>query len=421
MEEILNLSQIARTLHIKELVLIRLKDYIPFADIFSFIATSPNQAIFWNFIDGLPPQFSLSLHGIDVSIDTNDHDFPEGTIGPLLQDFWGAHCISSNKEPTTSQCLSVTSLTQDMLNSAIKKCSNWSIEDDNYILNDFSISFMLLKCICESFASGGFSWFFLPFENLRASFSKAELFLSQSTRDPEINMIRRKMREFRYSSSEQLIADLQPILQSPEIVSILKVMENPEIPEFEISMNLLQELREVAENAVEILENTAIPPSIGPYDDWIMSRSSALIEQMKLPLQQRSAYVVTPQILQARAGLASDAGFEPGSLAELLLSDQYGNAVPLPYSSCQSEIPSTSPFSYCTAVLKKFAAKQLEEKGKFQNVSETSIDVLADVLMEEVRKIAQGASAQKIGKNSDVNAIINTLKQLNCDVTTLDN
>jgi hypothetical protein len=131
-------------------------------------------------------------------------------------------------------------------------------------------------------------------------------------------------------------------------------------------------------------------PEIGPMNEMIRSRSEALVQQMRLPLQQRSAFVLTPQVLQARMGLNPEAPFAPLSIAELLFSNANGEPAPMPFASCQVELPATSSLPYCRAVFRKFAARILLEVG-FSSTSDSVLDILADVVHEEVRRIAQTA------------------------------
>jgi hypothetical protein len=142
------------------------------------------------------------------------------------------------------------------------------------------------------------------------------------------------------------------------------------------------------------------PPEIGPINDWIRTRSDALVRQMSLPLQQRSAFVLTPQVLQARMGQPVDAPFEPFSIAELLFSNSSGEVAPMPFASCRVELPFASPVAYCRAVFRRFVARQLLALG-YVEASDPVLDILADVVAHELKKVAQTAATIQQGAAVD--------------------
>jgi hypothetical protein len=126
---------------------------------------------------------------------------------------------------------------------------------------------------------------------------------------------------------------------------------------------------------------------------------------MVLPLQQRSAFVLTPNVLQARAGQSPEVSFEPFSMAELLFSNSNGEAAPMPFASCVAELPASSQLPFCRSAFRRFVARQLATYG-FKSASEPVLDILADVMNDEVRKIAHAAMAIKQGTDAQCRACL---------------
>jgi hypothetical protein len=186
-----------------------------------------------------------------------------------------------------------------------------------------------------------------------------------------------RLRAFGYSSSTQM---QEAVGEADEL----------NLPQFELPPAVVGALSALVTRSKSVFRQPPRAPEIGPVNDWIRSRSQALVRQMALPLNQRSAFVLTPRALRARMGRSPAAAFEPFSIAELLFSDSNGEVAPMPFASCGVDLTAESPSTYCIAVFRRFAAQRLLTFG-YEAASDVVLDILADVVRQEVKRIARSA------------------------------
>jgi hypothetical protein len=384
---------IAEHLGVKPTVIELLQDIIPFPDIFEQFITANSQRHFWDLVDSLPRRFSLKLHGAELKSDTASRDFPRESLSPILQSFWASHrellAIKENsqsKRPCSINSPAITQVTPDHVCSILSESEGWlRASESEWTFGAFVFSIDSLVNVCEAYISKGRPWFFCEIETVRSAYSAcwahAESIESRTLYLRE--KIKHKLLNFGYASSIQIAEDFREVGLDPA--------PDPGIP-----VELAQSLGNLVNQSKTIFRMPPRPLEIGLINDWIESRAEALVAQMNLPLQQRCAFLLTPAILQARMGQTSENPFEPFSLAELLFSDSNGEVAPMPFASARAELPATSPVVYCRSVLRRFVGRQLVGFG-FQAASEPVMDILADVMGNEVKRIAQTAVAIQKG------------------------
>jgi hypothetical protein len=265
------------------------------------------------------------------------------------------------------------------------------LSDTEWSFGDCVFSVDSLVNMCNAYLAKGKPWFFCEVEPLRLAYSQFSGQIERSVVRLAYlrTRIQDRLRSFGYASSEQMREDV-------------KAIGLDQIPEFSISEELSQTLNALMKNSTSAYKQPPRPIEIGPINEWIETRSEALAAQMNLPLQQRSAFILTPSILQARMGQPTEGAFEPFSIAELLFSDSNGEPAPMPFSSCKAELPASSPLGFCRSVFRRFTARQLVVAG-YESASDHVLDILADVVGNEVKRIAQTAVTIQQGTTSRPN------------------
>ena len=396
----------AKDLGVKPEVLEALFNEIPFKDSFETIISTGNPEDFWDYVDSLPRRLCMKLHNIELRFDVRADEFCEETLSPILESFWAAQVASKNITPETVNPRAITEVSRDLVEGYLSQAGGWTKEDDNHVRFEGQVFDLdALACMCDCAISDGRAFLFCEIPELRAAYSVfgREVEKLDAKYHFTKSQITRKLRKLAYRSTEEMIGDL-------------KGLQCGEIPRFEISEEMHKALLALLDAAGEVFRAPPKGPEIGPVNEWIESRAEALVQQMSLPLQQRNAFVLTPEILQARTGMTDDAKFEPLSLAELLFSNSKGEAHPMPFANCRAELPAVSPIVYCRAVVRRFVASCLLKTG-YTTASDPVLDILTDVIEREIKRVSQTACVIRQSSGQDDRTCLeHALKTCNYDV-----
>lgn len=396
----------ARDLGVKPEVLEALFNSIPFRDSYDTIISTGNSDLFWDYVDSLPRTISMKLHALELRFDVQTDEFSQETLSPVLESFWAAHLGSKGLVPETINPRAITSVSRDFIEDLLSQTSGWSKEGDNQAKFEnriFNIDALTLMCDCA--LSDGRSYLFCDIPELRAAYSALAKVAEHL--DPKYHytqsQISRKLRRLGYSNTDSMIRDM-------------KGLECPELPQFEISETLQTALIAILDSAKDVYLSPGKGPEIGPVNSWIETRAEALVQQMSLPLQQRNAFIITPEVLQARSGMSEEAKFEPLSLVELLFSDSTGEAHPMPFANRRVELPVVSPLTSCRAVVRRFVAMVLLKTG-YTTASDPVLDILTEVVEREIKRVSQTAVViRKSSGQDDRTCLEHALKTCNYDV-----
>jgi hypothetical protein len=386
----LDLDAISESFCVKTEVIEILFNFLPFRDMFDQITSATTCEEFWDFIDSLPRHISMRIHACQARLETTSKDFPAETLSPVLELFWAANLLSQNKTPTTINARAITQVYPEHICKFLTELGHWEqVSESEWRFGEVIFSMNSLVLMCDTFLSNGRTWIFCDIPDLRISyFIFAEQIRSLGDQFAYLKArTLNKLRCFGYFSSDQMLDDI-------------KDAGTLEIPRFEMPSEVSAALSALMKKSMTVWSLPPKSPEIGPINDWVRTRSEALVIQMALPLQQRSAFILTPQVLQARMGQNPEAPFEPFSITELLFSNSDGEAAPMPYSSCKVELPSGSPIKYCRSVFRRFVARQLLAFG-YEVASDPVLDILADVVGNEVKKIAQTAVTIQQGTQAE--------------------
>ena len=401
-------SSISQRLGVKEEVISQLADSLPYEDSFQFITSAENADHFWDLVDLLPRNVSMPLHSVEAEIAVTNRDFPESFVSPIFQSFYISNCVSQGTEPTTVNSRAVSQVFVGQMKDLLSDNKNWSFDENESVAywkknKDNGFSLENLCNMCNSFVSEGLPWLFFNDSQLRAAYNQLYIFLFSVDKKYiyRVKMIKNKLMNMQYFSTDQIKKENKDISEKFQIFQDGETSQEHLI-KFNVDSELMKEINDLFHRALELIQNTQIPPEIPPIDEWTRTRSEALVNQMLLPLQNRSAFSLTPQIFQARIGMNSDNAFEPLSLSELLFSDPNGDAATMPFYNCHAELPSQSYMPYCKSVLRRFIARRLLKNG-FESSSEPCLDIISDVLSNELKKIAQLTG--RISRGADVNDV----------------
>lgn len=458
MDEEINFSTIAENLNVKESVIDYLSTILPFKDSFDFLVTADCNDFFWDLIDLLPRHHAMHLHSLDIEIPTDSKDFPKDFITPTIQSFWASNCISQGKSPTTINSRSISRIYPSGLRHLLKEDECWSIEEDSQRAvwekdANFNFDIDLLCNVCNSFISNGLPWLFLEIEDLRSTYNQIYQYLcSIDDRNLmfKVNSVENKLKALSFSSTEEIrdeLGEMQPEFEiiefqiPPELIDGVKTLMLRS-KECIMEQKIDQTRQPYNDNNNDVFANDnemnvqrkgldPCPPTIPPIDEWTRTRTDALVSQMTLPLQQRSAFQMTPSIFSARMGQVfssngdkSESPFEPLSLSELLFSDASGNVAPMPYLSCKVELPSKSYTLFCKSALKRFVARKMLKNG-YESTSDSCLEILVDMLTNELKKIAQNSSRiSKCANQNEVNdedILFQALELCGYDIVSLQN
>jgi hypothetical protein len=245
--------------------------------------------------------------------------------------------------------------------------------------------------MCDAFLFGGRPWVFCPIAQIRSMYLDFAKVVDQLDVRYDYTEILSKMRLFAYDSTQSFVNAIKRWASTGVLSQIADVR---------LSIDTAP-IASLLQTVVAVMHQNTFTPSPLFNDEWTMTRASSLVSQLSLPLEKRLSYSLTPQILQARTGQSTDAVFQRGSIAELLFSNSAGDVMPLPFASCRAELPAQGNVQFAHAAVRRFVAGQLM-RGKFKRASESSLDVLTDVALFEIKAIAEAAAV--IRKGSKVNA-----------------
>jgi len=400
-----HLSTISALFGIKESGLRVLQNRVPFRDTFEYIINSSDSHVFWRNIDSLPPSISMDIHRIDLEIENDDKAFNEGSFHPVLFDFFEAKCISSGSEPLGANSAAISLVSLSFIISFLSDKDGWSSNDNlkSWTCSNETFHVEILKSMCDSYIIDGKPWFMCPISQLREAYLVMDSFLESLDPRcaPVLNGIWKKMRSFSYTTRDQFINDMMGI--APDL---------NRIPNFLLDHPSIQLLSMLMINAKDSIKSSPLPAYRSPVSELTMLRTESLITQMSLPLPQRTAFSLTPQMISARNGtLSDDNPYEVGSVAELLFCDSYGDPIPLPHMTSRIEIPTSTVSQFCKSIFKRFIANGLIEKG-FQEAPEPALDILVDTFNELLKTLVHTSIPLKKNKNiSEIALIEKSLKE----------
>lgn len=399
----INFEALSKTLQVSERVLECLYQYVPFLDSFRFL-TDVNPSHFWATIDdSLPTSVSLELHSIHASIPCLDKDFPTDTLEPYLQDFWAADIILHSATPEFKCPYSFPQFSSEDINKILPTLEKvgWSQNADNqWSIGGFSFSTDSLSFMCESFISGAKPYLVCENDDIRSAFIEMDKFIQKFAKPEKISTLSQCLKLFQFDVADKL-----------------SQISKTSLPSFELNSAILNGLSALMQASESYVQAEPICPKISALDEWIKTTAENLEEQMKLPFENRSGFIETPQLFKARSGLPIQHPFETSSLAEFLFSNSSGLIMPLPYISGKAEIQSCSSAPIHHQAFRKFVARQLMEQ-KYQTTTESCIDILADLSEIFVKRIAQDATATKKGspKASNKDILNQILKKYKSDM-----
>ena len=400
-------TQKAATFKVYPRVLERLKEIIPFQDVYHVFTAGNKPEDFWRQVDTLPSSVSLELHALAATTPTHDRDFPPGSLTPYFQDFW----VARHPGVKVSNPAAVTHLSPRALREYLDSSKIWNESGSGWTCPGTSVvfSFDNLLYMCDAFASQSRPWVFCPVDEIRTSYMDFDKVLERlATLD--VSGIQMKLRAFEYISTNAFVQDVKVF--SGNVASKLADFSCPE----ELS-SALGELMRDSEALVKQQEGDLELP---PVSDWVKTRADALVSQVEMPLEQKNACVWTQQVLQARTGQNGDSVFEKESLAELLFGSQHGDVMPLPYTNCRAELPTESPLPRAKSVFRAFVARELLKNG-YEKASESVLDILTDVIMCEVKRVASDAASkvstlQKGAHRNDADIVKRALDTIGYDI-----
>ena len=392
-------------LGVKELILRFLYHKIPFEDTFQYIFNSSTNEIFWERVDSLPLNISLEAHKIELEIENNDKDFTDQSISPNLFEFFEAKCLSQSSETLGANEMAFLSTNNNIINNFLSKESNWTFNEITKIWvfekNEFQLD--LLINLCDCFISNGKTYLICPYNDLRINYLEIEKLLIN--KNENYNIIKlpiiNKMKNFHYLKSNDFKLDLIHILDESEINLI---------PNFELNSIIINNLINLMNNVKNYLLNNPQPSPHFPINEITLMRTESLITQMSLPLPQRNAFSLTPQMINARLGdFLNDNPYEIGSIAELLFCDAIGEPVTLPFQSSKIEIPTNSSEPIFKSIFRRFISMELIDQG-FNNISESSLEIIVDSFHEVIKSLVHTAKPLIQNNNVDQkNAFRNAL------------
>lgn len=393
MEPIPDFSSASSRLLIKPSVLESLYLSLPYRDVFPYFSCAPSATAFWSRVDSLPPALSAPLHSLALELSAPpSRDIPSDCLRPALQSYWAAACAASGLRPQSSQPSAVPRA-GDALIAAAAAAAGCAPDSGAWRVGDLRLSARDLRLMCEARARGGMPWLFLGADDARAGYCAAACAGGSAA-------LERGLRALSFGSAAALRAECCGA-----------------VPEFSLSAGARSALTALLDSAADALSRAADAPYLGGVDSAAAARAQALTEQLSLPIHQRAAFCVTPQALQGRLGMPCARAFEPLSLAELLLADADGRPYPLPHAGCAGAGCAGLDAAFCRAALRRCAARELRACG-YAKVTEQAADVLADVMVEEVRRIAL-TCAQMGGEAPDRERVEHALEVNGYDVDTL--
>lgn len=422
MESIPNFNADSERLGIKPIILETLYFYLPYNDVFNLFLESASFSDFWDHVDVLPSEISMKLHCMQLEINSSDNsrDFPSDCLQPTLQSFWAANCISQGIHPQSINSRAVSSISDELIETILSEVQEWEKDPNvqgNWKIDDISLRSDDLKLMCEVYANGGMPWIFLDNQELRKSYCAVEILLDKMINNQEfvykVKKMHEKMKLFEFRNEDLL---------RNEFINSFGEGNELDLVSFNLSDCLHKGLLGMLKKAKKLLKNLEQPPYLGNIDDSTMKRAESLVQQINLPIHQRSAFNLTPQILQGRLGMPCDHPFEPLSITELLFSDSDGNPYPMPYTNCKNDIPNSIDIPYCKSVLQRFLSRQLLHYG-YSSITEQAADILTDFLFQEVKKIAKTYvhSRNASVDASDKECLLHSLEINGYDVDILQN
>lgn len=370
------LEAVALRLGVRAEVIETLFNELEFKDSFEYVISVRSADEFWNRVDGLPRRMSMALHMVEIKANVPTFEIQQESVSPVLESFWAANAMSRSETLTSACSQAITGVNTGFVEACVEKRKGWkNVGDGKWKFADQVFSSQNLADMCDSFIVGGRCWLFCDIHALRAAYSACSQHVAGSGKMGSAELrINERLESVWYSSAEEMTKDADSL----------------DVPDFLISDELRDELTWILIQSKDAVKRRGCAPEIAPITESIMARAKALVGQMDLPLQQRGAFNVTSQMLQARSGIPQNDAFDSNSIHELLFTSSNGEPCPMPYIDNKRNLPAASPTAFCRSVFRNFVKEELVSAG-YQTSTDSVLDILTDVVAHEIRRMSQAA------------------------------
>jgi hypothetical protein len=359
-------ESLTEPLTISAAVLERLREHIPFKESQALFTAITKPEDFWRLVDTLPSDISLDLHSVAALIPCSDRDFPSDSLTPFYQDLWIANQVAAETDLDLHSPVAISKFPLSRLSDLLTETKGWTFRDGKWFCSASKVGFdiHLLGHMCDAFYFNGKPWLFCPIDEIRVGYIEFDrVFERLDQIRCDYSPIQSKLLSLSYNSTDAFIKDLKQF--SPHL---------PPLSDFKIPAALCNYLSFILQSSATIMQQNVFTPEVDEIDEWKLSRASALAAQVSLPLDKRASYSLTPQILQARTGQPVDVVFQRNSIAELLFSSAAGEVMPLPFTSCRSQLPAESLMPFAKSTIRIFVARQLAMAG-YNMATEAVLDI----------------------------------------------
>ncbi|EAY20208.1 hypothetical protein TVAG_021550 [Trichomonas vaginalis G3] len=375
-----------KSLGVQQCVLTKLKEFTQ--DEYENYINKKDLQSFWEGIDELPIEKAMELRRLQLEIPTSSKDFAGGFLSPSLQNFFLLkHKIPEKSTSQVSKPKKVLNI--DELIDFLKGSQQWKQSGENWLCGNAEFSTESLFSICTKFINDGNPWEDCP--SLSQTYNEACEFLKSRPETEDFTQVHRKMHELRYYTHTDLKTDIEKITGKNS----------------DLKLSTLKEPRTLTDTLRKMM-NTVGSSDDGSQEetnerqihipDWYIPRLTPL-ESADCPISEQKPFKITQSIVSARAGI-SDSQFEQGSLSELLFTTDEGTIAPLPFTSTHAEIPPRKTNTFIRDSTRKYVAQILMDM-KYEKASEAGVEILTDIILEQLRHIAQHAAAKtRSGKSS---------------------
>lgn len=384
------LLRISNRLGIKIDVIQVLYDEMIFPESFQYVANVENQDIFWSRVDQLPAAISLCIHRLDAITDVHSRDFPEESLSNCFEAFYLSNLNRSKIEPTGVYGAGFSHFNEGMIKDVMKQLKGWEIneKEGTYTFDGKVFDDNVLLCMFESYIMNLKPWLFCPMEDIRRVYIELDKVTETIDIKYDTEEILKKLRKFEYYTDGQFLKDVGGLLNKKKIVD-----------KFDLSQKQCNGLSNLLEKAYNVFIESNDNEITQENNEWVDSRTCNLLEQMKLPFGERNALIMTPQLYKERIGKPCEDNFPECSLSELLFSSINGTTMPLPYTNVSAYISVPSKTKYYHSVIKRLISMELL-KGNYTKTTETSLNILTDVIIDYIKSI--GTNAKTIGNRSNL-------------------
>ena len=379
-----------------------LKERIPYEDVVTYISGLEDEKMLWSIIDRLPVEIASEVHKRSILRRISAKEFMSDTFTPALEKFWAANQISKGKTP---MCPS---------QQILERIDDSKVEEFLSSRKELAeLGLAPIKLLIDVIKADGYPGILFPNIDVRTAYLEFSS-LSGVTLGMEAE-IETLMKSISFRTKAEMMRELKnysKLLQDGSTVAAI----GKKIPEFEIPEPLFQQLGELQKSVQSFYVKAPIEIEI--QNEWVSSRAAALVAQMDRSFQQRNAFVLTPEMLQARIDGQSEIEdvFEKYSIPELLFSNEFNEYATLPFVGTVSGIQSDSPHQFCDGVVKKFVAEYLIGQ-RYKSASSSCLDILSDLLLEYIDVLADNViTIQKAGGEDQLQNFVKAMRDQGLDI-----